>query len=110
MHAYPIIASRGKQRTSPGGCYPAVFVSAVLTLCTEQSWSCQPKLAQKCMESVQSNHLLSPKIVLQFIVAHWVMKGIFACLKLITYKMWKGKEKHVGFENACIISLENSSL
>lgn len=48
------ITSRGKQRTSPGGCYPAVFVSAVLTLCTEQSWNCQPKLAQKCMESVQS--------------------------------------------------------
>lgn len=32
----------------------AQFVSAVLTLCIEQSLSCQPKLAQKCLESVQS--------------------------------------------------------
>ena len=68
--AHPTIASRGQQRTSPGGGYPALFVSAVLTLCTEQSWSCQPKLAQKCIELFSPNHLLSPKIVLQFIVAH----------------------------------------
>ena len=52
--AHPTKASIGQQRTSPGGGYPALFVSAVLTLCTEQSWSCQPKLAQKCIEFVQS--------------------------------------------------------
>lgn len=102
MHGYPTASSRGL--------LPSVFVSAGLTLYTEQSLSCQPKLAQKCMESVQSKLPPFSKVCFPVYCSIVSYERCIHMFKINLIKIRKGRKKHVSFEIAGIIYTGYTSL